>query len=569
MKLLSALILSFLLILIFEGAIVNALEYDRPHGDPHQSRSPVHARKGMAATSQPLAAITAIRILEKGGNAVDAAIAANAVIGVVEPMSCGLGGDLFAIVWDPKTKRLYGLNASGRAPAAASIDFFRSRNLKEIPTHGPLSWSVPGCVDGWDQLKTRFGTKSWAELLEPAISYADEGFPVTEIIAGDWRASAAELAQIATSAACFLPSGKAPEHGAIFQNRDLAATLRQIVVGGRDAYYKGPIAASIVDYSRKVGGLFSLEDFSKHVSTWVDPVSTNYRGYDIWELPPNGQGIAALQMLNILEGFDLKKTGPNSAETLHLMIEAKKLAFEDRARYYADPDFAKIPLKELISKEYAAKRRALINPRRAMDHPTAGDPGQSDTIYLTVVDGDGLCVSLIQSVFSGFGSYHVPGNLGFALQNRGCLFALDPNHANRLEPGKRPFHTIIPGFVTKDGEPWLSFGVMGGDMQPQGHVQVLCNMIDFGMNVQRAGDQARFRHFGSSDPTGVPNSAGGFVTLESGVDSATRRKLEKLGHRIVESRGGFGGYQAIRIDMRNRVLSGGSDPRKDGAAIGY
>ncbi len=570
MKLLSALILSFLLILIYEGAIVNALEYDRPHGEPHQSRSPVHARKGMAATSQPLAAITAIRILEKGGNAVDAAIAANAVIGVVEPMSCGLGGDLFAIVWDPKTKRLYGLNASGRAPAAASIDFFRSRNLKEIPTHGPLSWSVPGCVDGWDQLKTRFGTKSWAELLEPAISYADAGFPVSEIIAGDWRASAAELAQIATSAACFLPSGKAPEHGAIFQNRDLAVSLRQIASGGRDAYYKGPIAASIVDYSRKVGGLFSLEDFSRHVSTWVDPVSTNYRGYDIWELPPNGQGIAALQMLNILEGFDLKKTGPNSAETLHLMIEAKKLAFEDRARYYTDPDFAKIPLKALISKEYAAKRRGLINPRRAMDHPTAGDPGQSDTIYLTVVDGDGLCVSLIQSVFSGFGSYHVPGNLGFALQNRGCLFALDPNHANRLEPRKRPFHTIIPGFVTKEGQPWLSFGVMGGDMQAQGHVQVLCNMIDFGMDVQEAGDAARFRHFGSSEPTGQPAKPdGGSVALESTISPEVRRRLEAMGHHLVSSPGGFGGYQAICVDLEHGVLIGGSDPRKDGCAMGY
>ncbi|MBX6316119.1 MAG: gamma-glutamyltransferase, partial [Isosphaeraceae bacterium] len=454
--------------------------HDRPHGPTHKTRSAVLARHGMAATSQPLATATAIRVLQDGGNAIDAAIAANAVLGVVEPMSCGLGGDLFAIVWDSKTKKLYGLNASGRAPYAATIAAFRSKGLDQIPIHGPLSWSVPGCVDGWEQLRQRFGTRPLAELLAPAIRYAEEGFPISEIIAGDWQAAAPALARVPTSAACFLPGGKAPAHGEIFRNPGLARSLRAIAEGGRDAFYKGQLADAMAAYSRRVGGLLTKRDLEDHTSTWVEPVSTNYRGYDVWELPPNGQGIAALQMLNLLEPYDLKQFGPQSAETLHLMIEAKKLAFEDRARYYADPEFAKVPVAELISKAYARRRGRLIDPDRASDRPTAGDPTEADTIYMTVVDKDFNCVSLIQSNFHGFGSQHVPGDLGFPLQNRGCLFALDPDHPNRLEPHKRPFHTIIPGFVTKDGQPWLSFGVMGGDMQPQGHVQVLCNLIDFG-----------------------------------------------------------------------------------------
>jgi gamma-glutamyltranspeptidase/glutathione hydrolase len=543
--------------------------HDRPAGPLHKTRSAVLARHGMAATSQPLATAAAIRVLQEGGNAVDAAIAANAVIGVVEPMSCGLGGDLFAIVWDAKTKKLYGLNASGRAPYAATIEALRSRGQDKIPTAGPLSWSVPGCVDGWDQLQKRFGTRPLADLLAPAIAYADEGFPVSEIIAADWRSSAPSLARVPTSAACFLPDGKAPTFGAIFKNPGLARSLRAIAQGGRDAFYRGPLADAIVAYSGQVGGLFSKKDFEDHASTWVDPVSTNYRGYDVWELPPNGQGIAALQMLNLLERYDLKSLGPNSAETLHRMIEAKKLAFEDRARYYTDPEFHAVPVARLISKEYADRRARLIDPDRAAEHPSAGDPAEADTIYMTVVDKDLNCVSLIQSNFNGFGSHHVPGDLGFPLQNRGCLFALDPSHANRLEPHKRPFHTIIPGFVTKAGTPWLSFGVMGGDMQPQGHVQVLCNMIDFGMDVQSAGDAPRFRHLGSSEPTGQAAAGGGTVALESGIGPEVRKALEAKGHRLAESRGGFGGYQAIRIDADRGVLMGGSDPRKDGAAMGY
>jgi gamma-glutamyltranspeptidase / glutathione hydrolase len=551
------------------GGERRVLAHDRPSGPLHKTRSAVIARQGMAATSQPLATATAIRVLQQGGNAIDAAIAANAVLGVVEPMSCGIGGDLFAIVWDAKSKRLIGLNASGRAPGSATIDLYRSKGLTKIPVHGPLSWSVPGCVDGWDQLRRRFGTKGWPELLAPAIAYAELGFPVSEIIADNWHEAEASLLEVPTSAACYLPGGHAPATGSVFRNPGLARSLRMIAQEGRDAFYKGPLADAIVRYSQSAGGLFTHQDFADHTSTDVEPVSTNYRGYDVWELPPNGQGIAVLQMLNLLEPFNLKAMGPHSAEALHLMIEAKKLAYEDRAKFYADPAFVHAPIATLISKPYADRRRAEMKPDRANLRPTAGEPAGADTIYMTVVDRDFNCVSLIQSNFHGFGSYHVPADLGFALQNRGCLFALDPNHLNRLEPRKRPFHTIIPGFVTKGGQPWLSFGLMGGDMQAQGHAQVICNMIDFGMDVQEAGDAARFRHSGSSEPTGQPADGGGSVALESGISAEVRRDLCAKGHRLVDSPGGFGGYQAIRIDLERGVLIGGSDPRKDGCAMGY
>jgi gamma-glutamyltranspeptidase/glutathione hydrolase len=543
--------------------------HDRPAGPVDKTRSAVLARHGMAATSQPLATAAAIRVMQEGGNAVDAAIAANAVLGVVEPMSCGIGGDLFAIVWDAKSKKLYGLNASGRAPLAATIDFYRGKGMTEIPSKGPLSWSVPGCVDGWDALRRKFGSKPFSVTLAPAIAHAEEGFPVSEIIAAGWRGSERGLSQISSSAATFLPGGHAPRFGDVFKNPNLARTLRTIADHGSEAYYKGPIADAIVAYSRSVGGLFSKDDLARHTSTWVEPVSTNYRGYDVWELPPNGQGIAVLQMLNLMEPYDLKAMGPQSAEWLHVLIEAKKLAYEDRARFYADPEFAKVPTADLISKSYAKGRAGQLDPTKANIHPVAGEPKQADTIYMTVVDKDGNAVSLIQSNFEGFGSDHVPGDLGFPLQNRGCLFALDPAHANRLEPGKRPFHTIIPGFVTKDGNPWLSFGLMGGDMQAQGHAQVLSDIIDFGMDVQSAADAPRFSHAGSSTPTGHPAKDGGTVTLESGIGPEVRRALEAKGHKIVTLKGGFGGYQAIRIDMEKGVLIGGSDPRKDGGAMGY
>jgi gamma-glutamyltranspeptidase/glutathione hydrolase len=525
----------------------------------------------MVATSEPLAVETALAVLKQGGNAIDAAVAAGAMIGLTEPMSCGIGGDLFAIVWDAHSQRLYGLNASGRSPYRATSALFAQRGLAEIPTYGPLSWSVPGCVDGWQVLLDRFGTRPLAELLQPAIRAADDGFTVTPVIGRSWQAAESLLRRWPDSARTYMPSGQTPGPGSLFRNPDLAKTYRALAEGGRDAFYRGPIAQELVAASEKHGGLFELRDFLEHTSTWVDPVSTNYRGFDVWELPPNGQGIAALQMLNLLEAFDIKSLTHNSAEYLHLLIEAKKLAFEDRARYYADPDFANVPLKDLISKPYAARRRKLIDRTQALQQIALEDPrlGASETIYMTIVDQSRNAISYIQSNYHGFGSGIVPGHLGFALQNRGNLFALDGDHPNRLEPHKRPFHTIIPAFVTREGKPWLSFGVMGGDMQPQGHVQVLLNMVEFGMNPQRAGAAPRFQHYGSSTPTGRVMVDGGEVGLEHGFDQTVAGSLQETGHRLLPPGGAFGGYQAIRIDLQSDELIGGSDPRKDGYAKGY
>ena len=549
-----------------------AAEYDRPGQFPQQSRSVVVAKNGIVATSHPLAAQTGLDILKAGGNAVDAAIATNAMLGVVEPMSCGIGGDLFVIYWDNKTQKLYGLNASGRSPFRLTREVFRDKGLKQIPENGPLSWSVPGCVDGWEVLRSRFGTRPLAELLRPSIDAAEAGFPVTEIIAAGWRGSVKSLSVWPDSKRAYLKDGRAPEHGEIMTLPELAATYREIAAGGRDVFYKGRIAQEIAAFSEANGGYLSLRDFAEHTSDWLDPVSTTYRGYTVWELPPNGQGIAALQMLNLLEGFDLKSLGPKSAEYVHLLVEAKKLAFADRAKFYADPAFERLPVKQLISKAYADQQRPRINMTKAAVNIAAGDPKleHGDTIYLTVVDKDRNCCSMIQSLYFGFGSQVVPGKVGFVMQNRGCLFALDDQHLNRLEPHKRPFHTIIPAMVTKDGRPWFSFGVMGGDMQPQGHVEVLVNMIDFGMNPQMAGDASRIRHGGSTTPTGIPEEAdGGTVYLESGFPAETVQRLIEMGHTIGKSTGSFGGYQGILIDHEHGTLHGATDPRKDGAAVGY
>jgi gamma-glutamyltranspeptidase/glutathione hydrolase len=552
---------------------VSAGEYDRPVKLP-QSRSAVIASHGIVATSQPLAAQVGLDILKAGGNAIDAAIATDAMMGLVEPMSCGIGGDLFCIYWDAKTQKLYGINASGRSPYAINREVFQKKALKEIPTSGILSWSVPGCVDGWDQLSKRFGTVPLAKLLAPAIQYAEEGFPVSEVIAGYWKRGEPLAHLYPDTGATYYPNGHAPAVGEMFRNPNLATSLRAIAEGGRDAYYRGPIADQIVAFSQANGGYFSKKDFEDHTSTWVDPVSTNYRGYDVWELPPNGQGIAVLQILNILEGYDLRSMGRNSPDYLHLFIEAKKLAYADRAKYFADPAFAKLPVAELISKEYAAKQRKRINPKRAASSVDPGDPllaKGSDTIYLCVVDKDRNCCSFIQSNFNGFGSRLVPGKCGFVIQNRGCQFSLDPHHLNTLEPHKRPFHTIIPAMVTKDGKPWYTFGVMGGDMQPQGHTQVLVNMIDFGLNVQAAGDAGRVRHDGSQTPTSQPMQAGGGeVNVESSIPQATLDELAKRGHHIIhKADGGFGGYQGIWIDQKHGTIHGGTEPRTDGAAVGY
>jgi gamma-glutamyltranspeptidase / glutathione hydrolase len=542
--------------------------HDRLTGPHFTTRSEVLAQSGMAASSQPLVSQVALDILKKGGNAMDAAIAANAVNTVVEPMSCGIGGDLFAIVWNAKERRLYGLNASGRSPQSLTLQEFRTRGMEQIPIRGPLSVSTPGCVDGWFELHDKFGTLSMQEILQPAIDYAEKGFPVTEVIAQYWQGGE-NLADQPGFAEVLLPEKRAPEKGEIFKNPALARTLSLIAEKGREVFYKGEIATKLEAFLSHHGGYLQAADLATHTSTWIEPVSASYRGVEVWELPPNGQGIAALQILNVLEGYDIANMGFGSADYIHTLVEAKKLAFEDRAKYYADPDFNDIPVKQLISKSYADQRRRLIDPDRAADRYDPGDIKPGDTIYLTVADKDGNMVSLIQSLFYGFGSGLVPPELGFSLQNRGSLFTLQDDHFNRYEPGKRPFHTIIPAFVTKDGEPFLSFGVMGGDMQPQGHAQILVNVIDFGMNLQEAGDAPRIRHIGSSQPTGIAMTDGGYVVYESGFAPEVIRDLIRRGHDVRKTVGGFGGYQAVGWDARNRVYIGASESRKDGHAAGY
>ncbi len=542
---------------------------DRVTGKTFATRSEVIAQHGMAATSQPLATQVALDILKKGGNAIDAAIAADAMLGLVEPTGSGVGGDLFAIVWDAKTQKLYGLNASGRSPRSLTLDYFKKNGYEKIPPYGPLPVSVPGCVDGWYELHNKFGNLPMQDILQPAINYAREGFPVSELIAYYMNLSSRVLSKYPGFKETYMPNGHTPAKGEVFKNPDLANTLEKIAAKGRDEFYKGDIARTIARFIKEQGGFLSYEDLASHHSEWVKPLSANYRGYDIWELPPNGQGIAALQMLNILEGYDIAAMGFGSADYIHTFVEAKKLAYEDRAKYYADPDFVKIPVEKLISKEYAAERRKLINPDRAARSYDAGELEQGNTIYLTTADKDGNMVSLIQSNYRGMGSGMIPTGLGFMLQDRGELFSLKEGHNNVYAPGKRPFHTIIPAFITKDGKPYISFGVMGGAMQPQGHVQIVVNLIDFKMNLQEAGDAPRIQHIGSSQPTGEVMKDGGTVCLESGFPYESIRELMKKGHKVGYDLGGYGGYQAIMYDWKNKVYYGASESRKDGEAAGY
>jgi gamma-glutamyltranspeptidase/glutathione hydrolase len=547
---------------------VRAEAQDRVTGRTFATRSEVIAEHGMAATSQPLATQVCLDILKQGGNAIDAAIAGNAMLGLVEPVSNGIGGDLFAIIWDAKTKKLYGLNASGRSPKSLTLDYFKEHGYTSIPAYGPLPVSVPGCVDGWFEMHGRFGSLDMTKVLGPVIKYAREGFPVSELIAY-YLARSTRLKQYPGFEETYMPGGKTPAKGEIFKNPYLANTLEKIAREGRDAFYKGDIARTIARYMKDQGGFLTYEDLADHYAEWVEPVSTNYRGYDLWELPPNGQGIAALQILNILEGYDIATMGFGSKEYIHAFVEAKKLAYEDRAKYYADPAFNDIPVEELVSKEYATERRALINPDRAAQTYPAGELELGNTIYMTVADRHGNMVSLIQSNYRGMGSGMTPYELGFILQDRGELFSLTEGHLNCFAPGKRPFHTIIPAFVTREGRPYMSFGVMGGSMQPQGHVQILVNMIDFGMNLQEAGDAPRIRHGDSSQPTGSEMSDGGTVYLETGIDYEVIRELVNMGHRVQFDIGGYGGYQAILFDEENEVYYGASESRKDGQAAGY
>ena len=544
---------------------------DRPFGRAQSGRSAVLARNGMVATSQPLAAQAGLRILQNGGNAIDAAVATAATLAVVEPMMTGPGGDLFVLVYIAKEDKLVGLNASGFSPAAADSDFFKERNLEAVPVKGPFAVTVPGAVDGWATLLDAYGTMTMAEVLESAIDYAENGFAISEIIAGIWNVplSADSIPQGETVVDDFVRSyyvnGKRPEQGEVFVNKALAATFRQIAQDGRDAFYKGEIARKTVDYLNKLGWPITMDDMAYQHSDWVEPISTTYKGHRVFELPPNGQGMAALEMLNIVDGVDLKSLGHNSAAYLHLLIEAKKLAFADLDAWLADPEKTDLPTSTIISKDYGKKQRDRIDLTKAADGVTSGiNPsvdrfkGTGDTVYLTTADKDRNVVSFINSLFQAFGSGVVIPGTGLVLQNRGALFSLNPDHPNRIAGRKRPYHTIIPGMAFKDGKPWLSFGVMGGAMQPQGHVQVLLNMIEFGMNVQDAGELARFRH-----------TEGLEVALESGVSRETVDELTRMGHQVNLSGGGFGGYQAIEIDWNRGVLIGGTDPRKDGQVAGW
>ncbi|GAB3003821.1 gamma-glutamyltranspeptidase [Arenimonas maotaiensis] len=552
---------------------LSATAADRVTGAGFATRSEVMAPHAMAATSHPLATQIALDVLKDGGSAVDAAIAANAALGLMEPTGNGIGGDLFAIVWDPKSKRLHGYNGSGRSPKALTLEEFERRGLSDIPAHGPLPVTVPGTVDAWFALHAKFGRRSMAQNLAPAVAYARNGHPVHEVIAYYWDRSVPTLSKWPGFREQFTMNGRAPRKGETWRNPNLARTLETIGREGRDAFYKGAIARTIDAYFRANDGFLRYEDLAAHRGEWVSPVSTNYRGYDVWELPPNGQGIAALQILNLLEPYDLKSYGFGSPEHVHLFAEAKKLAFADRAASYADPDFYRTPVERLISKEYARERGKLISMDKAMK---AAEPGiipelnEGDTIYLTVADKDGMMVSLIQSNYRGMGSGMAAPGLGFIFQDRGEQFVLKKGHPNSFAPGKRPFHTIIPAFVTKDGKPWLSYGVMGGAMQPQGHAQIVINLVDFGMNLQEAGDAPRIQHDGSTDPAGQATamSDGGELDLETGFPYATVRALMRKGHSVRFADGPYGGYQAIMVNPQGGYI-GASESRKDGQAAGY
>lgn len=548
-----------------------SIAQDRITGETFATRSVVLGQNGMVATSHPLATQIGLDMLKSGGSAVDAAIAANAALGLMEPTGCGIGGDLFAIVWDGKTKKLYGLNASGRSPQKLTLDYFKKEGMTKIPSHGPLPVSVPGAVDGWFELHGKFGSKPMTEILAPAIDYAEKGFPLTELIAWYIQRTVPffESKGFPNIEDTYKTQngGKLPNEGEIYKNPYLANTYRKIAQGGRDAFYKGEIAEIVGRFINEQGGFLSAKDFAAHTSEWVEPVSVNYRGYEVWELPPNGQGIAALQMLQILKGYDFSNIQFGSAEHLHLFTEAKKLAFEDRAKYYADMDFFDVPIEELLSDKYGEERRALIGEKAGMYN--AGQISAGETIYMTVADKEGTMISLIQSNYRGMGSGMAPPKLGFMLQDRGELFSLKPGQANTFEPGKRPFHTIIPAFITKDGKPYMSFGVMGGDFQPMGHTQIVMNLIDFGMNIQEAGDAPRWDHTGGASPMGRITEDTGLIRTESGIPYSTVRGLMDRGHRIGTARGIYGGYQAILWDDENKVYHGASESRKDGQAAGY
>jgi len=558
---------------------------DRVSGAVWASRSPVIAPHGAAATAHPLATRVAVDILKQGGSAVDAAIAANAMLGLLEPTGNGVGGDVFAIVWDPRSKRLHGYNGSGRSPQGLDIETLR-RVAREkgggaIPPFGAASVTVPGTVDGWYALHGRFGRLPMRRLLQPAIDYAESGAPIAQAIAFYWgnnqrrleRAFAdGQLEEIENARKTYWPDGVVPQAGSLFRNRDLARTYRALQSGGRGAFYEGHVARTTDAYMRRIGGWLRYEDFAAHKGEWVDPLCVDYRaGAALCELPPNTQGVSALQMLQMLRGFDMRALGFLTVDSLHVQIEAKRLAFADRAKYFADPAFTEADISKLIDERYADSRRALIRMDRAMDTPDAGPDilRRGDTTYFTTADRQGMMVSIIQSNYRGMGSGLVPDGLGFMLQDRGELFALTDGHANVYAPRKRPFHTIIPAFAMRNGLPWIAFGLMGGDVQPQGHVQIMLNIIDYGLDLQAAGDAARWRHGGDAEPTGASVQGKGNVFLETGVPPSVRDGLRARGHDVRPGDGSFGGYQAIMRDHELGVYVAATEMRKDGSADGY
>jgi gamma-glutamyltranspeptidase / glutathione hydrolase len=526
-------------------------------------RSVVMARDGMVTSSQPLAVEAGVSVLKKGGNAIDAAIATALTLGVVEPMSTGIGGDAFFLYRRAADGRIYGVNGSGRCPRGLTLEELRRRGVRGIPQSGLASVTVPGAVDAFVEVQQRHGNLTLAEVLEPAIHYASEGFPVSEIIATQWQGAAPLLSRYPSSAKNYLIDGKAPRAGEVHRQSNLARTLKLLASEGRDAFYRGEIARQIVQFSQENGGFFTLEDFSSHTTEWVEPIGADYRGHTILELPPNGQGITALIALNILEGFDLPAMAYGSAPYYHLLIEATKQAFADRDQYVADPLFADLPVEGLLSKEYAKARRREIDRQRAGEYVAGSPLPFGNTVYVSCVDRERNVVSLIHSLFTAFGSGVVAGETGICLQNRGAGFVDDPQHPNALAPGKRPLHTIIPAMILKDDRPWLCFGVMGGDVQPQGHLQVAINLVDFGMNVQEALEAPRYRLMG-----------GKLIALERAIPHEVRHALERMGHELlpygeVPPGTPYGGGQAVLIDAEHGVLQGGSDHRKDGCAIGY
>jgi gamma-glutamyltranspeptidase/glutathione hydrolase len=527
--------------------------------DRSHARSMVVTRYGIVATSHVQASVAGAQILARGGSAVDAAIAANAVLGVTEPMMNGMGGDLFAIYWDAKSGKLYGLNASGWAPRGLTIAHLRARDVTSMPGNGIDSVTVPGAVAGWNALHERFGRQPWKDLFQSAIFYADDGYPVPEVISSYWSDSVEWLSKDAEAQRIYLPNGKAPVVGQVFQNHDLARALRLVAQNGADAFYKGEIAGAILSTSKNLGGTMSADDLAEFSPEWVEPISTTYRGWTVYELPPNGQGMAALEMLNIMETSPASPDGPLSVAELHKKIEAMKLAYADLGRYNADPRFAKVPVKGILSKEYARERARLISPDKANCEVAAGAPPTSDTTYLSVVDRDGNIVSLIQSNYEAFGSGIAVRGMGFVLQDRGALFSLDPASPNALAPRKRPFHTIIPAFM-EHGDQHIGFGIMGGANQPLAHAQFVSNMVDYGMNIQAALENARFT---------VSPQRGCNIVIESRVPPEVRQKLSTMGHRLDvrhEYSTAMGRGQAVIHDSKANVNYGASDPRADGSA---